>query len=185
LRAEIRNEIDILRRLDHPNIIRLYETFEESNNIYLVLELCSGGDLYERTYTEADTILVIQQLLRAVSYLHEKNIIHRDLKFENILFENKSRNAGIKLIDFGLSKMFKEGETMDEAIGTIYSMAPEVLAGSYTESADIWSVGVLAFMLLCGELPFDGGNDDEILAKIERGDYKYSNPKVHVAAHLS
>jgi calcium-dependent protein kinase len=168
-RDELRNEIEILRRLDHPNIVRPLEVFEEKQRLYLVMELCTGGDLYEfnaRTDgKEADAAAVIATLVSAISYAHANRIIHRDLKFENVLFHDNSRGSEVKLIDFGLSQKFAKGERLNRVVGTIYSMAPEVLRGNYTEAADVWSVGVLAYMLLSGTMPFgDGSEDDQQMA---------------------
>jgi serine/threonine protein kinase len=130
---EMRNEIEILKHLDHPNIVRIFESFEHKRQIYLVMEYCSGGDLYERCnpYTEEETAKIITKILSAVAYMHRRGVVHRDLKFENILFENKRKNANIKIIDFGLSKVFKSDKyrklpVMTDFVGTLYTMAPEV-----------------------------------------------------------
>jgi serine/threonine protein kinase len=131
--AEMRNEIEILKHLDHPNIVRIFESFEHKRQIYLVMEYCSGGDLYERChpYTEQETAKIVTKILSAVAYMHKRGVVHRDLKFENILFENKRKNANIKIIDFGLSKIFKADKyrkpaIMTDFVGTLYTMAPEV-----------------------------------------------------------
>ena len=108
---QLRNEIDILRNLDHPNIIKPLEVYDGKKQIYMVLELCDGGDLYKRApYSEKDSATIMGKLLSAIKYMHDHGIVHRDLKFENIMFESKAKDAEIKVIDFGLSKKFALGE---------------------------------------------------------------------------
>lgn len=158
---ELWNEIDILQSLDHPNIVKAFEIYGSKRNIYIVMEFCAGGDLYSRLpYTEKESAKIIGKLLSAVAFMHEKGVVHRDLKFENIMFESKAEDAEIKVLDFGLSKKFKDGKLggMSEGVGTIYTMAPEVMRGVYTSQADLWSVGVLAYMLLCNNRPFGQKN---------------------------
>jgi serine/threonine protein kinase len=148
---ELRNELAILRSMDHPNIIKAHECYEyKDKQLYLVLELCDGGDLYTRTpYSQRQAHKIVSKLLSAVRYMHEHNVVHRDLKYENILFENKTETAEIKVIDFGLSKKFYAGQPnyMTERVGTIYTMAPQVIQGVYSAQADLWSVGVIAYMV--------------------------------------
>jgi len=177
---ELRNEIEILMSLDHPNIIKPLELFVRKRQLYFVMEHCSGGDLYERMpYTEAQAANITNQITSAIRYLHSKAICHRDLKFENILFENKSENCMVKLIDFGLSKAYQPGRKMNEIVGTLYSMAPEVLNPKipYTQSTDMWSVGVIAYMLLSGMMPFDSRSEAIVVRKIQRADFNF---KAHV-----
>eukprot|EP00977_Amphora_coffeiformis_P029748 scaffold42723_cov214-Amphora_coffeaeformis.AAC.2 len=125
---ELRNEIAVLRTLDHPHVIRVHETFDYQKELFVVMEVCNGGDLYTRDpYTEEQAARIAAAILSAVAYMHARGVIHRDLKFENCLFVNDSPTAEIKLIDFGLSKEIKEHEKLDEGAGTIYTMAPEVI----------------------------------------------------------
>lgn len=146
---EMRNEIDILRTLDHPNIVKAYEVFETKRQIHIVMDLCAGGDLYTRgPYSEKQSAAIVGKILSGVAYMHSKNICHRDLKFENIMWESKKKDAEIKLIDFGLSKKYCPGTVMSEGVGTIYTMAPQVLQGVYTSQADLWSIGAYCFVLL-------------------------------------
>ncbi len=183
---ELKNEIDILKKLDHPHIVRPLETYHFKNQIFIVMEHCSGGDLYSRDpYTEEEAARIISSILSAVSYLHANNVAHRDLKYENILFVNDSPKAEIKLIDFGLSKVYGvngtgpgfEGQgsshVLTEGVGTIYTMAPEVLKGSYTKQADVWSVGVIAYMLLSSQMPFYGRKRQHIVEQILGGRYDF------------
>jgi len=170
---ELKNEIAILRTLDHPNICKAIETYEFRNRIYLVLELCSGGDLYSRDpYNECQAKHVVRSILNACAFMNRNKITHRDLKYENVMFASPtSRN--VKVIDFGLSKKYFENETMNQTVGTVYTMAPEVLNGHYDQSCDAWSIGVLAFMLLSSSLPFFGKSRSAIVKKILRGDYAF------------
>lgn len=121
------------------------------------MELCSGGDLHARMpYSEQEAARITKQILQAVSYMHDRHVIHRDLKFENILFENMNPEARVKVIDFGLSKRYSTANNiLTERVGTLYSMSPETMKGIYTSQADVWSIGVIAYTLLSGgEKPF-------------------------------
>jgi len=176
-----KKEIAIMKIMDHPNIIKLFETFEDHHNIYLAMELCTGGELFDRIieashFNEKDAAIVMQQILRAIFYLHEQHICHRDLKPENFLFQSKDPIEGniLKLIDFGLSAKFKDGEPMSTRAGTPYYVAPQVLAGRYNHLCDLWSAGVIMYILLCGAPPFFGQNDQEVLAKVKQGHLSFS-----------
>lgn len=171
--AQLREEIFIMCQLDHPNIVRLEEVYESHSEIYLVQELCLGGELFDRLdeqpdyhYTEAECARLVKQLLCAVRYLHSKGIIHRDLKLENFIFSSTAKDSELKMIDFGLSKHFRYGEVQHEAVGTPYTVAPEVIRGSYDECCDIWAIGVIAFLLLSGEPPFGGCGGPEPLMTV-------------------
>ena len=183
---ELKNEIAILKELDHPHIVRPLETYHYKHQIFIVMEHCSGGDLYSRDpYTEEEAARIISSILSAVSYLHANNVAHRDLKYENILFVNNSPKAEIKLIDFGLSKIYGRGgaghdveghgspQIFTEGVGTIYTMAPEVLKGSYTKMADVWSIGVISYMLLSSQMPFYGRKRQHIVDQILGGKYDF------------
>jgi calcium-dependent protein kinase len=173
---ELRNEVELLKSLDHPNIIKIYETFKIKKRLAIVMELCSGGDLYKRNpYTEAQAANIVRQVLSAVAYLHDRNIIHRDIKYENIMFESKDPNAQVKLIDFGLAKVYLD-RPMTERVGTLYTMAPSVIRGHYSSKADLWSVGVVAYMLMSGEKPFWSKTRTELMAQIVRAQYSFHGP---------
>eukprot|EP00980_Cylindrotheca_fusiformis_P000369 scaffold91_cov127-Cylindrotheca_fusiformis.AAC.29 len=170
---QLREEIFIMCQLDHPNIVRLEEVYESASEIYLVQELCLGGELFDRLdeqpdyhYTEAECARLIKQMLSSVRYLHSKGIIHRDLKLENFLFSSKAADSELKMIDFGLSKHFRFGEVHHEAVGTPYTVAPEVIKGSYDERCDLWAIGVITFLLLSGEPPFGGCGGPEPLLTV-------------------
>jgi len=176
----LRREIDILKSCDHPNIIRLVDVHEDEKSIHLVQELCTGGELFDRIidrghYTEHDAKQIMYKLLLAVNYCHEKGIVHRDLKPENFIFKTKDDDAEIKVIDFGLSCMGKGGEHMHTRVGTPYYIAPEVLAKNYTLACDVWSLGVILYILLCGYPPFYGDSDPEIFDRVRKGYYDFDS----------
>ena len=170
---QLREEIFIMCQLDHPNIVRIEEVYESANEIYIVQELCTGGDLFDRLdeqpdyhYTEAQCAKLVKQMLSALRYLHSKNIIHRDLKLENFLFSSTRPDSELKMIDFGLSKHFEVGQSLSDKVGTPYTVAPEIIRGSYDEKSDMWSLGVITYLLLSGETPF-GGLDGESLLLVK------------------
>lgn len=171
---ELKNEIAILKSTDHPNIVKAHEVYTYKKHIYLVLELCQGGDLYSFSpYSEKDACRIVGELCSAVKYMHDHAIVHRDLKFENIMFEVPSPDSSIKVLDFGLSKKFTTGRQhhMKEGVGTIYTMAPQVLQGIYTSQCDLWSIGVISFMLISSEKPFVDKKRRKVIDKIMRADY--------------
>ncbi|KYK64102.1 calcium-dependent protein kinase CDPK2A [Toxoplasma gondii TgCatPRC2] len=177
-----RQEIAIMKELDHPNVIKLFETFEDHRNIYLVMELCTGGELFDRIIsegrlTEKQAAVLMKQMFSAVHYLHSNNIMHRDLKPENFLFLDSARESPLKIIDFGLSCRFKKGEFVSTKAGTPYYVAPQVLQGKYDFRCDAWSLGVILYILLCGYPPFYGETDAEVLAKVKTGVFSFSGPE--------
>ncbi|EGZ07434.1 hypothetical protein PHYSODRAFT_527980 [Phytophthora sojae] len=165
----LRTEIAILKLVRHPNIIRLYDVYEDRQYIFIVTELVSGGELFNRIvgrarYTEAEARLVMRPLLESVNYLHRLGIVHRDLKPENILCGEALTD--LKIADFGLSKLVHPEELMKMPCGTLNYVAPEVLAlVGYGREADIWSLGVIMYLLLRGELPFYGKAKSEVIQK--------------------
>lgn len=176
-RAELKNEVEIYLALDHPYVARLEFVYEEASDVHLVMELMEGGELYDRLsalkqYSEDVAATTIWQILLSVTYLHERSIVHRDLKLENFLYEKPGEDH-LKLIDFGFAKHWSHGTRMSQACGSLHYVAPEVLRKSYTDKADLWSVGVVSYMLLTGRPPF-GGTDDEVLQRIKAGDVQWS-----------
>uniref|UniRef100_A0A8C5CYV3 Protein kinase domain-containing protein n=1 Tax=Gadus morhua TaxID=8049 RepID=A0A8C5CYV3_GADMO len=179
----VRTEIGVLLRLSHPNIIRLKEIFETETNITLVLELVTGGELFDRIvergyYSERDAAHVIKQILEAVAYLHENGVVHRDLKPENLLYEDMSLDAPLKIADFGLSKIIDDQVPMKTVCGTPGYCAPEILRGNaYGPEVDMWSVGVILYILLCGFEPFfDPRGDQYMYSRILNCDYQFVSP---------
>jgi calcium/calmodulin-dependent protein kinase I len=172
----LRTEIAVLKLVKHPNIICMEGLYENKKYIYIVMELLKGGELFERIvgrprFTEAEAAKLIRPLLESVAYLHDLGIVHRDLKPENILCGDELED--LKIADFGLSKMVLPKEKMDAACGTLSYVAPEVLTmQGYGMEADLWSVGVIMFLLLCGKLPFDGDNSNEIIRSTIQGEFK-------------
>lgn len=186
------NEIKVLKRfserkdekgpfLTHPNIVQLLETFEDKNKVYLVMELVTGGELFDRivergSYTEKDASDLIRQVLEAVDYMHERGVVHRDLKPENLLYYSPAEDSKIMISDFGLSKMEDSG-IMATACGTPGYVAPEVLAQKpYGKAVDVWSIGVISYILLCGYPPFYDENDAHLFAQILKGDFEFDSP---------
>jgi len=176
----LNREIEIMTNLKHDHIIQLFDVFDEYDNIYLILELVTGGELFDQiidkgSYSEQDAANIIKQLLEAVSFMHSHGIAHRDLKPENILVTGKN-NEIIKVSDFGLSKNFGK-EKLKTACGTPDYVAPEVLrGGAYDNTVDVWSIGVICYILLCGFPPFFGSNDQQIFEKIMKVDYDFPSP---------
>jgi calcium-dependent protein kinase len=129
----------------------LYEAYDRKRHIYLIMDYCRGGDLSERErFTEEQAATIVYKLLDAVSYLHKRNVVHRDLKLENIMFDKEGPDADAKIIDFGLATRYLSDnhKRMADKVGTLYSMAPQVLQGIYDYKCDLWSIGVIAYMLL-------------------------------------
>ena len=180
---ELTKEVDIISSLDHPNIINFYETYHDQSYFHIVMELCSGKDLFEKVFssnsniTERKVAMIIMKVLHAISYCHLRGITHRDLKPENILFETSGIESEIKLIDFGLSKKHFTHEKMHTILGTPYYVAPEVLKGDYDEKCDIWSIGALTYLLLSGEPPFKGDCNNAIFQKILKTEVKFDMKK--------
>jgi len=176
-----KQEIQIMKIMDHPNILKLYESFEDHRNIYLVLELCLGGELFDRIidsghFTEVQAAIVLQHMFRALFYMHENQIVHRDLKPENFLFTTKESidKAMLKVIDFGLACKFAPDQILTTKAGTPYYVAPQVLAGKYDQSSDLWSLGVIMYVVLCGYPPFYGETDADVLAKVRLGNFSFN-----------
>jgi calcium-dependent protein kinase len=174
-------EVSILKSLDHPNIIKMFDMYQDDIYYYIVIEYCSGGELFDRVkdnsdgFSEKEAAGYLRQLLSALSYLHSRQIVHRDLKAENLLFENERSDANMKLIDFGVSCEYFKGKKLKETLGTPYYIAPEVLLQSYDEKCDIWSCGVILYIILCGYPPFSGDDDKDILENVKKGDFIFDS----------
>ena len=208
---QLKDEIGILKSLDHPHIVRLEEVYETPDHMFLILELCTGGEMLDRLnsqrgfrYSEKIANGYIKTMVNSIRYVHEHNITHRDLKLENFLLQDQTDEADLKLIDFGLSRHFKKAEKMNVPVGTPYYVAPEVLNGNYDEKVgrspsplaplfahthpppqcDLWSLGVITYMLLSGTPPFAGNGENEILSRVKKGSYDLNISKFDkVSAH--
>ena len=172
---DIKREIQILRHLSgHPNIVQFFGAYEDIRNVHIVMELCDGGELYESIieaghYSEKKAAKHLNTMLTVVKHMHELGVVHRDLKPENFLLSSKNSDCDLKATDFGLSAFFQKGETFNEVIGSAYYIAPEVLLNHYGNMVDIWSVGVIMYILLCGWPPFNGETEKEIFQNILKG----------------
>ncbi|XP_014248205.1 SNF-related serine/threonine-protein kinase isoform X2 [Cimex lectularius] len=183
-RAHLFQEVRCMKLVQHPNVVRLYEVIDTQTKLYLVLELADGGDLYdyimrhESGLSEPLAREYFGQIVRAISYCHRLHVVHRDLKPENVVFFEK--DGVVKLTDFGFSNKFCPGQKLETSCGSLAYSAPEILLGdSYDAPAvDVWSLGVILYMLVCGQAPFQEVNDSETLTMIM--DCKYTVPN-HVS----
>lgn len=190
---EVFNEFFVLKQMDHPNICKMYEFFEDTDDFWFVQELCSGGELLDElerieNFNEATAGLIMRQVLSSVHYCHtQKRVVHRDLKLENILLEGQSTQAPsspddynpmvVKVIDFGLSTKFEPGQILTAPVGSMHYIAPEVLEQEYQGgTCDIWSCGVIAYILLCGYAPFEAANDRDMRELIMMGHVSFEDP---------
>ncbi|KAL7548207.1 hypothetical protein ACHAWF_011502 [Thalassiosira exigua] len=162
--SQFYTEIKTLRSLQHPHIIQLFDVYLAPDKIYIVMELMSGGELFDYvvqkgTLTEEEASRIVRKVTAALVYMHSRNVIHRDMKPENLLLAHKPRSSHdveVKIIDFGLSKILTEGPATGSFLGTRGYLAPEMIQRrNYTKSVDAWALGVVIFVLLCGCLPFD------------------------------
>ena len=175
------SELSVLRRVRHDYIIRLIEVFESKDKVYMVMELATGGELFDRiiakgSFTERDATRVLQMVLAGLKFLHSLGITHRDLKPENLLYYHPGHDSKILITDFGLSSCRKPGELyMKTTCGTPEYIAPEILARkSYTSQVDLWAVGVITYILLSGTMPFDDENRTRLYRLILKAKYSYS-----------
>ncbi|XP_030525107.2 CDPK-related kinase 5-like [Rhodamnia argentea] len=180
---DVRREVKILRALSgHSNLVRFYDAFEDPDNVYVVMELCEGGELLDRIlsrggkYSEDDAKAVMVQILNVVAFCHLQGVVHRDLKPENFLYTSKEENSQLKAIDFGLSDFVRPDEKLNDIVGSAYYVAPEVLHRSYTTEADVWSVGVIAYILLCGSRPFWARTESGIFRTVLKAEPSFDEP---------
>ncbi|GAX83638.1 hypothetical protein CEUSTIGMA_g11062.t1 [Chlamydomonas eustigma] len=182
----LEREIQVLIKVNHPNCIKLYDVYITPRKVYLVTELVTGGELLDRVtekgnYTEKDAASLIRQILEGVAYLHANGIVHRDLKLENMIMMNERDDSPVKIADFGLSKFFSPETVLSTMCGSPQYVAPEVLGvgdglKEYSPAVDMWSVGVILFILLSGYSPFDDDNDAVLFEKIKKGTYDADDP---------
>ncbi|CAD8054893.1 unnamed protein product [Paramecium primaurelia] len=184
------NEIYMLKRLDHPNIIKFHEVYQNNQNFYICMDYCKGGELVEwipkkyKSFHEQHIQEIMKKIVSAVSYIHDQGIVHRDIKAENIMITSKKDDGEPKLIDFGLANKFDTShlKRLKSFAGTPMYMAPEVIKGSYDEKCDIWSLGVLLFTLLSGHLPFHGDTKEELYDNIQKANISFDSA---IWSHIS
>lgn len=177
-KQQLEAEVEIFLTLDHPHVCRLIDVYESSDYLFLIMECMHGGELFDRiielkTFAERDAANAIQQMLLALNYLHSHGIVHRDIKLENFLYD-KPGSHHLKLIDFGFSKVWDPSIKMKMSCGTLSYVAPEVLRKSYTSQCDLWSLGVIVFILVSGSMPFfesKSGSGNDMITNIKRGLY--------------
>ncbi|XP_011094529.2 calcium-dependent protein kinase 25-like [Sesamum indicum] len=178
---DVRREIEIMHHLSgRPNIVSIKGAYEDSVAVNVVMELCTGGELYDRIvkrgrYPEKKAAEFTKTIFGVIETCHSLGVMHRDLKPENFLFVNEDENSPIKAIDFGLSVFFKPGETFSDVVGSPYYVAPEVLCKCYGAEADVWSAGVIVYILLCGVPPFWGESEQELFEEIMCGDIDFTS----------
>ncbi|GIQ87685.1 calcium/calmodulin-dependent/calcium-dependent protein kinase, partial [Kipferlia bialata] len=180
--SSLAREVSILKACNHIGIIKLFELYESKSKVYLVMELATGGELFDKIvarghYSEEDARETMQQVVSAISYLHGRDIVHRDLKPENLLLEDDSRDAPVKVADFGLGYMLSDGECLATCCGTAGYTAPEVLLSEpYGTEPDIYSLGVILYVLLVGFPPFDDRDMEKMVADVVRGKWGFPAP---------
>ncbi|KAK8685040.1 hypothetical protein V6N13_041051 [Hibiscus sabdariffa] len=186
--CSIKLEIEIMTKLSgHPNIVDLKAVYEDEDSVHLVMELCAGGELFHRLekygrFPESEARDLFKQLMEVVKYCHDNGIIHRDLKPENILLATKSLSSPIKLADFGLATYVKQGENLHGTVGSPFYIAPEVLTGGYDEAADVWSAGVILYILLSGMPPFGGKTKSKIFDAVRAAELRFPvDPWDHIS----
>ncbi|XP_004503020.1 calcium-dependent protein kinase SK5 [Cicer arietinum] len=172
---DVWREIQIMHHLsEHPNVVRIHGTYEDSFSVHLVMEICEGGELFDRIvqkghYSERQAAKLIRTIVEVVEACHSLGVMHRDLKPENFLFDTVEEDALLKTIDFGLSVFYKPGETFSDVVGSPYYVAPEVLRKHYGPEADVWSAGVILYILLSGVPPFWAETEQGIFRQIMQG----------------
>lgn len=182
--AELRREVNNYLKIDHPNIARLLHVYEDVETVSLVMELCTGKELFDRLaekptrrFSEREAQQACYQTLRAITYLHRQGIVHCDIKLENLLYESMDDGAYVKLIDFGLSKIWQKGTYLTKAQGTVAYTAPEVFNQQFTSKCDMWSLGVVVFILLGGQPPFPMRDEEEGKRRIAEGKWSFNEER--------
>ena len=191
--SNIINQINILKKLSHPNIVKIHEFYSNKKYYQIITEYCKKGELFKyikRSFTEKQLAVIFYQILSGLNYLHEKNVIHKNIKLKNIMVLQKEEDINskeeylwIKIIDFHTAEIFQKNRKDYSHIHNSYYTSPEAIKNIYTEKSDIWSVGIILHLALTGKVPFDGKTDDEINYKIENISYNELDPRL--LAHSS
>lgn len=179
-------EVELLQKIEHTNIIRYYDFYADPHFLYVVMELCSGGEVFQKIlelkrFQESDAAAIGRQMLSALNYVHSSNIAHRDIKAENFLFSDSSITSPIKMIDFGMATKFKEGQILTELCGSPHYLSPELIGQKYTHLADLWAFGVLLYLLMYGRYPYDGKNPQDIMTKILTAKIEWRHDKAKLS----
>lgn len=184
--SAIVSEIQILQKVDHPNIVKLKEVYDSKTEMHIVMEIMFGGELFDRIcqkqfYSEMEAKNAFRQMLAAVKYCHDMDVVHRDLKPENLLYATESEDSPLKLADFGLAHLLQPNEMMHSSCGTPAYVAPEILRSGrgghgYGKEVDIWSLGIILYILLCGFPPFYGDDHIRLFAQIQKGTFTFTPP---------
>lgn len=184
-------EVELLREMNHPGILRFVDVYEDDDHVHIITDLCEGGELFDKIvdkaahgdngtpcFTEDDAARIMHQVLAAVANLHERGVAHRDIKPENLLFASAAAGSPVVLVDFGLARRhstLRGTPPMSARVGTPFYLAPEILCRRYGRACDLWSAGVVAYMLLCGYPPFNGHTDEEVFASTRHDRCDFSN----------
>jgi len=180
--AVVHDEVEIMQRVEHKHCVRLFEIYETTQKLYMVMELLTGGELFDRivtkgSYSEKEAAEVVHTVAEALKYLHDDGIVHRDLKPENLIYQNSTEEALLKITDFGLAKYRDRDAQLSTACGTPGYVAPEVLEGKqYGKEVDLWSLGVILYILLCGFPPFYDESTAGLYRQIKQGQYDFPDP---------
>uniref|UniRef100_A0A1J3HUM7 non-specific serine/threonine protein kinase n=2 Tax=Noccaea caerulescens TaxID=107243 RepID=A0A1J3HUM7_NOCCA len=179
---DVRREVKLLKALSgHRHMVKFYDAYEDADNVFVVMELCEGGELLDRIlarggrYPEVDAKRILVQILSATAFFHLQGVVHRDLKPENFLFTSRNEDAILKVIDFGLSDFIRYDQRLNDVVGSAYYVAPEVLHRSYSTEADMWSIGVISYILLCGSRPFYGRTESAIFRCVLRANPNFED----------
>lgn len=178
----LQTEVEILTQVDHPNVVKLFEVYEDAHKFYMVLELMTGGELFDRVvekdhFSEQEAANTIRPIVDALRYCHTMGVVHRDLKPENLLYASKDKDSIIKIADFGLARFFMSNELMMTQCGTPGYVAPEILEGKgYDQGVDFWSVGIILYILLCGFPPFYDEDTLKLYELIKRAKFEFPSP---------
>lgn len=178
-------EVELLQQIDHTNIIRYFDFYEDPHFLYVVMELCSGGEVFQKIlelkrFQESDASAIGRQMLSAVNYIHNLGICHRDIKAENFMFAENSISSPLKMIDFGMATKFTPNQVLTELCGSPHYLSPELIGQKYNHSADLWAFGVLLYLLMYGRYPYDGKNPQDIMTKIlmDRIEWRHDKAKL-------